>query len=225
MFAPTETSRAALLREGRPADRILVTGNTGVDALRIALERCDGDLTGALAEIPEAKHLVLITAHRRESFGGPLRELCLAIRDLADSFADAGVHFVWPVHPNPNVEGPVRSIVGGASAVSLVEPLGYFSLVRILHRATLVLTDSGGIQEEASSLGVPVLVMRDKTDRPEATDAGVARLVGTQRKRIVAEVRTLLTDEGARHAMAARENLYGDGFAARRIAAALLEES
>jgi UDP-N-acetylglucosamine 2-epimerase len=225
MFAPTEASRAALLREGRPAERILVTGNTGVDALRIATERADECLAGALAEIPQAKRLVLITAHRRESFGGPLRELCLAIRDLAKCFAEADVHFVWPVHPNPNVEGPVRSILGGSDAVHLVEPLDFFSLVQVLTRATLVLTDSGGIQEEASSLGVPVLVMRDKTDRPESEDAGVARLVGTQRQRIFAEVRRLLGDDEARRAMTTCENLYGDGFAARRIAAALLAES
>jgi UDP-N-acetylglucosamine 2-epimerase len=163
-----------------------------------------------------------VTAHRRESFGEPFRALCLAIRDLARQFAP-DVHIVYPVHLNPNVRAPVTEILAGIANVHLLDPLDYESMVHLMKRAALILTDSGGIQEEAPSLGVPVLVLRDLTERPEAVAAGVARVVGTARERIVAEAHRLLSDPAAHRAMATRVNPYGDGKAAARIVAALLE--
>lgn len=225
MFAPTARSREALLREGRSDEHILVTGNTVIDALRIATDfRYDWE-SGPLGELPDAKRLVLVTAHRRECFGEPILEISRAIRDLAEEFGDQGVHFVWPVHPNPNVQAPVRSILEGSNAVSLIEPLDYLSMVHVLGRVALVLTDSGGLQEESPGLGVPVLVMRDETERPEGPDAGVVRLVGTERQRIVESARHLLNDGDAWRAMATRENPYGDGYAAKRIVDSLRLES
>ena len=168
---------------------------------------------------------MLITAHRRESFGGPFRELCLAIRDLAGIFAEDGVHFVYPVHPNPNVRQPVHDILSGLSSVSLIEPLDYVSLVHLMKRSTLILTDSGGIQEEAPGLRVPVLVMRETTERPEGVEAGAVRLVGTQRCRIVREAEKLLRDPAERERMVTGVNPYGDGKAAHRIVSIVLERS
>jgi UDP-N-acetylglucosamine 2-epimerase (non-hydrolysing) len=165
---------------------------------------------------------VLITAHRRESFGGPFQELCLAIRDLAARFAGDGVHFVYPVHLNPNVRQPVNDILSGLPAVSLLEPLDYLSFVHLLKRSALVMTDSGGIQEEAPSLGVPVLVMRDTTERPEGLDTGLVRLVGTNRERIVAEAVQMLTSPALPHE---GRNPYGDGRAASRIVRILLSRA
>lgn len=221
-FAPTERARQALLAEGCADDDIYVTGNTVIDAL---LEIADRDYRweqGPLAELPRDRRLVLITAHRRESFGGPFRELCQAIADLAARFADEGVHFVYPVHLNPNVRRPVNELLSDASNVTLLEPLDYLSLVQLMKRATLILTDSGGIQEEAPSLGVPVLVMRETTERPEGVEAGVVRLVGTRRETIVREAARLLSDAAAHRAMASGANPYGDGLAAQRLTRALL---
>ena len=178
--------------------------------------------SGPLAGLPAHKRLVLITAHRRESFGRPFRELCLAIRDLGLKFENDGVHFVYPVHLNPNVRQPVNEILSGLSNVSLIEPLDYLSLIHLMKRSTLILTDSGGIQEEAPGLQVPVLVMRDTTERPEGVLTGVVRLVGTERRRIVAEVANLLSDPLAHAAMATGANPYGDGKAAKRIVSVLL---
>jgi UDP-N-acetylglucosamine 2-epimerase (non-hydrolysing) len=163
---------------------------------------------------------VLITAHRRESFGEPFRELCLAISELARRFPT--VQFVYPVHLNPNVRKPVLEILAGHDNVHLVEPVDYLTIVHLMKRATLVLTDSGGIQEEAPGLKVPVLVMREKTERPEGVDAGVVKLVGTARETIVGESARLLTDPAAHAAMSSGANPYGDGHAAERIVAALL---
>ena len=222
-FAPTERARQALLREGCQDGNVSVTGNTVVDALNDIASRGYDWRSGPLADVPFDRRLVLITAHRRESFGAPFRELCLAIRDLARMFADEGVHFVYPVHLNPNVQQPVRDILSGLSNVSLVEPLDYLSLIHLMKRSTLILTDSGGIQEEAPSLRVPVLVMRDVTERPEGVEAGVVRLVGTQRCRIVKEAEGLLRDPVARARMATGVNPYGDGKAAARIVSILLE--
>jgi UDP-N-acetylglucosamine 2-epimerase len=186
-FAPTERARQALLREGcREAD-VHVTGNTVVDALNDVVARPYDWESGPLAAIPRKEKLVLITAHRRESFGEPFRELCLAIRDLSRRFQDEDVQFVYPVHLNPNVRKPVNDILSGLGNVSLVEPLDYLSLVQLLKRSTVILTDSGGIQEEGVGLRVPVLVMRETTERPEGVEAGAARLVGTRRERIFAE--------------------------------------
>lgn len=225
LFAPTERSRQALLREGCPAEAILVTGNTVIDALLDVAARPYNWLAGPLASIPTDKRLVLITAHRRESFGTPFREMCHAIRELALRFAPSGVHFVYPVHLNPNVRQPVGEILSGISNISLIEPLDYLSMVHLMKRSTLILTDSGGIQEEAPSLRVPVLVMRETTERPEGIEAGVVRLVGTQRERIVSETQRLLQDPSALMEMASGANPYGDGKAAMRIVSALLERS
>ncbi|MGH9429722.1 MAG: non-hydrolyzing UDP-N-acetylglucosamine 2-epimerase, partial [Terriglobia bacterium] len=191
-FAPTERARQALLKEGCRETDVYVTGNTVIDAVNEVASRAYDWRTGPLAGLPLDQRLVLITAHRRESFGEPFRELCLAIKELALQFADKGVHFVYPVHLNPNVRQPVTDILSGFSNVSLIEPLDYLSLVQLLKRSTIVLTDSGGIQEEAPGLRVPVLVMRETTERPEGIDAGVVKLVGTQRSRIVKETETLL---------------------------------
>ena len=166
----------------------------------------------------------MITAHRRESFGGPFRELCGAIRDLAERFRDS-THFVYPVHLNPNVRRPAEELLAGLPNVSLIEPLDYLSLVKLMERSCLVLSDSGGIQEEAPAFGVPVLVLRDATERPEGIEAGVARLVGTDRRRIVAEASRVLSGPASSEGRSAGPNPYGDGKAASRIVAAILERS
>jgi len=223
-FAPTERARQALLREGYDEQDIYVTGNTVIDALLDVAGRDDYDWArGPLASLPADGRYVLITAHRRESFGEQFRQLCLAIRDLAQQFAPDGIQFVYPVHLNPNVRQPVGDILSDVRNISLIEPVDYFSLVQLMKRSVLILTDSGGIQEEAPSLGVPVLVMRDTTERPEGIEAGVVRLVGTNRDRIVREATQLLTDPAAHAAMATRVNPYGDGHAAQRIVQAVLE--
>ena len=201
-----------------------MTGNTVIDALNDVASREYDWQAGPLGRLPTDRRLVLITAHRRESFGEPFRELCLAIRELALRFA-ADVHFVYPVHLNPNVRQPVNDILTGLPNVSLIEPLDYLSLVHLMKRATLILTDSGGIQEEAPGLRVPVLVMRETTERPEGVEAGMVRLVGTERSRIVAEAARLLSDPEAHSAMATGTNPYGDGKAAGRIVSILLERS
>lgn len=220
-FAPTLGAREHLLAEGVPPGGIHVTGNTVVDALLSvagreeagAAEASDPGLREALAS-PE--RIVLLTAHRRESFGAPLREIFSGVRELTD--AEEDVRVVYPVHPNPDVRGPAEEILAGHPRIHLTPPLGYLDLVRALRAATLVLTDSGGIQEEAPAFGTPVLVLREVTERPEGIDAGVARLVGTDRERIVDEARRLLADPGAREAMSSAENPYGDGHAGERIA-------
>lgn len=220
-FAPTERARQALLGEGYADNNIFVTGNTVIDAL-LQVAAQDGTWSaGPLRDIPPADRYILITAHRRESFGEQFEHLCLAIRDLASEFSD--VRFVYPVHLNPNVRKPVGDILSSVSNVSLIEPLDYFWLVQLMKRSTLILTDSGGIQEEAPSFGIPVLVMRETTERPEGIEAGVVKLVGTDRERIVAEARCLMTDHAAYAAMASPANPYGDGQAAERIVAALRE--
>jgi UDP-N-acetylglucosamine 2-epimerase (non-hydrolysing) len=223
MFAPTERSRSTLLKEGYPQSRIRVTGNTVVDALHWAAKMPYRWEDGPLAKVPTDKRLVLVTAHRRESFGDPFRDMCAALRDLAQRFS-RDVHLVYPVHLNPNVRQPVAEILGGLRNVSLTEPLDYLSLVHLMKRSVLILTDSGGIQEEAPGLGVPVLLLRETTERPEGVEAGVVKLVGTRRDRIVEEATRLLTDEVGRRAMSRGVNPYGDGKAAQRIVSALLEE-
>jgi len=224
-FAPTERARQALLREGRPEADVHVTGNTVIDALQDVAARPYDASTGPLAFLPLDRKLVLITAHRRESFGEPFRDLCRAIQDLARRFEADGFHFVYPVHLNPNVREPVSQILSELPNVSLIAPLDYLSLVQLLKRASLVLTDSGGIQEEAVGLGVPVLVMRDTTERPEGVEAGAAKLVGTRRDRIVSEADRLLRDPAARKAMTTGTNPYGDGRAGERIVSILLQRA
>ena len=223
-FAPTARARDALLAEGVPPARVHVTGNTVVDALLLARERVRASpaavLTGPLAALAsDGRPLVLVTAHRRESFGAGLRGVCLAVRDLIERNPELVV--VLPVHRNPHVREAVDAVLAGAPAAGgrlvLTDPLGYPQLVWLLDRCRLVLTDSGGIQEEAPTFQKPVLVMREVTERPEGVAAGVARVVGTDRGRIVAAAEELLRDPAAYAAMVARENPYGDGRAAERI--------
>ncbi|HEV3341694.1 MAG TPA: UDP-N-acetylglucosamine 2-epimerase (non-hydrolyzing) [Pirellulales bacterium] len=222
-FAPTERARQTLLVEGCPEQDVYVTGNTVIDALLEIAGRDYEWASGPLANLPTDGRLVLITAHRRESFGEPFRDLCLAIRELSEKFAGDGVHFVYPVHLNPNVRRPVQELLQGCDNLSLLEPLDYLSLVQLMKRSTLILTDSGGIQEEAPSLRVPVLVMRETTERPEGVEAGVVRLVGTGREQIVSESLRLLEDQDAHRAMANGASPYGDGRAAERLVGVVLK--
>ena len=218
-FAPTERARDALLAEGVPAARIHVTGNTVVDALLSMTEhgRPVGDEVLARV-LAGGRRLVLLTAHRRESFGEPLREVFRAVRDLADAVED--IEVVYPVHPNPNVREPAAELLSGHPRIHLTAPLDYLDLITALKRAALVLTDSGGIQEEAPTFGVPVLVLREVTERPEGVDAGVAELVGTDGRRILERARAKLQDP----ARAVPPNPYGDGHAGARIADIVLAD-
>lgn len=225
-FAPTQAARAALLREGIPDEAIEVTGNTVIDALLMELEQqrrpairaaVDASLRALLgrnwAQVPS----VLITGHRRENFGAGIREICAAIEALARAYPDH--HFVYPVHLNPNVKEHVDRLLGGLPNVRLIAPQGYRPFVALMAHARLILTDSGGVQEEAPSLGKPVLVMRDTTERPEGIAAGTALLVGPHARSIVEHTRRLLDDHDAYQAMANAVNPYGDGRAAERIVA------
>lgn len=214
LFTPTERSRQALLAEGTDPARIHVVGNTVIDALQ--------SIAAGLAEEKPERPEVLVTVHRRESFGAPVREIFRAIRELAERFP--GVDFVYPVHRNPNVRGPAAEILGGLPNLALHDPFDYQELVRHLLRCRFVLTDSGGIQEEAPTFGKPVLVLRETTERPEGVAAGVAKLVGASRETIVHEASRLLTSEEAFQAMARSVNPYGDGHASARIAAILAGE-
>jgi UDP-N-acetylglucosamine 2-epimerase (non-hydrolysing) len=228
-FAPTELSRANLIAERVDGGDISVTGNTVIDALHWVLNRIEADdarsaslrqmLNRVLPFDWMGERFVLVTGHRRENFGDGFLQICEALRDLASKFADA--RFVYPVHLNPSVQKPVRSILGGLSNVHLIEPLDYEPFVYLLKHSRVVLTDSGGIQEEAPSLGKPVLVMRDVTERPEAVDAGTVELVGANRDRIVAGVSRLLKDEEHYLKMSRAHNPYGDGNACNRIVAVL----
>jgi UDP-N-acetylglucosamine 2-epimerase (non-hydrolysing) len=218
-FAPTETARRALLRERVPSGSIFVTGNTVIDALLWTKGRLPRKLPAVLSRVDTSKRIVLVTSHRRENWGAPLVDVCLALEDIATVFDD--VQIVFPVHPNPVVKNTVTRILGRLKNVLLLPPLDYGAFVALMSRASLILTDSGGVQEEAPSLGVPVLVLRRKTERPEAVRAGVVRLVGTDRKRIVRVSARLLSDRAAYRAMARRKNPYGDGRAASRIARVL----
>lgn len=228
-FAPTETARDNLLAENIPAARIHVTGNTVIDALMLARQKVKSVATSrwhetlgsALSEtlvnqIMERKsRLILITGHRRENFGQGFLDLCEAIRQLAESHPEWLL--VYPVHLNPNVRKPVHELLGNLANVKLIEPAEYLPFVWLMDQCDLILTDSGGIQEEGPSFGKPVLVMREVTERPEAIAAGTVRLVGTSTRRIVNEVEYLLADEAAYRAMATAANPYGDGHAAQRI--------
>ena len=226
-FAPTPRARNNLLREGIDPGTVHVTGNTVIDALLWTAEQFDKDpsFDGRFLRSfeflrPNAR-LVLITGHRRENFGSGFENICLAIRDLALKFEDTD--FVYPVHLNPNVRDPVARTLSGLHNVHLIEPQDYLPFVWLMRRAHLILTDSGGIQEEAPSLGKPVLVMRDTTERPEAVESGIARLVGADRERIVAAISELMTDRESYAAMANIRNPYGDGRASEAIAGIVLE--
>jgi UDP-N-acetylglucosamine 2-epimerase (non-hydrolysing) len=216
-FAPTTAARDNLLREGVAASRVHVTGNTIVDALLDIASRPYDERVGPLSSVSRDARWVLVTAHRRESFGAPLQGVCAAIDRLARAFGDA-IRIIVPVHLNPHVKETIRRMLTAPNCV-LVEPLDYPDLVHVLKRAALVLTDSGGIQEEAPTFGVPVLVLRDKTDRPEAIDRGVARLVGTDPDTIVGDATAVLNGAMRQSRIA---NPFGDGAAARRIVDVLL---
>jgi len=224
-FAPTENSRANLLRENVADNRIFVTGNTVIDALISVRDRIladDSRLRDLASRYPflrDDKKLILVTGHRRESFGQGFEHICEALVEIARQNQD--VQIVYPVHLNPNVSEPVNRILGQVDNVTLIEPQDYLPFVWLMNRAWLILTDSGGIQEEAPSLGKPVLVMRETTERPEAVKAGTVRLVGTDKTRIVAEVSRLLHDDREYHIMSKAHNPYGDGKACARILHAL----
>lgn len=219
-FAPTETAAAALRAENVPAERIHITGNTVIDALLATKARIDGEPSLAAGLDPLAarfagKRIVAVTSHRRENFGDGMKAIADAIAAIA---ARTDVAVVFPVHPNPHVRAAMEPILGGLDNVALIDPLDYPHFVRLLATSELVLTDSGGVQEEAPALGKPVLVMRETTERPEGIEAGTARLVGTDKARIVSEIFKLLDDKDAYSAMARAHNPFGDGTAAKQIA-------
>jgi len=221
-FAPTEWSRQNLLKENIPAGRILVTGNPVIDALRQAAGKPVPPEITRLLESLGASKLILVTAHRRENFGQPLENICDALKSLAETYGEK-IHLVYPVHLNPNVKNVVYPRLGNQPHITLLPPLDYLPLVHLMKHSTLVLTDSGGIQEEAPGFGVPVLVMRAATERPEGIAAGTVKLVGTQTADIVAAARRLLDDPREHEKMARAANPYGDGHASERIAQAILD--
>jgi len=236
-FAPTEWSQGNLLREGVDEKTIMVTGNPVIDALGFVSKQKEprevkelleklgvkGLRTGGLETSKLAtKRLILVTAHRRENFGEPMENICRALKELAER---EDVEIVYPVHLNPNVQAPVNRILKDETRITLLPPLDYLPLVHLMKHATLILTDSGGIQEEAPAFGIPVLVMRETTERPEGVDAGTLKLVGTESSRIVAEATRLLDDPLEYGQMAKASNPYGDGHAAERIVEALLSTS
>lgn len=221
-FAPTQRARENLLSEGISEHDVIVTGNTVIDALLNITSRPFDWANSSVSRIAESqRRIILLTAHRRESFGEPIRSICRAAREIALTHND--VEIVYPVHPNPNVRAAARSELAGVPNVHLTEPLDYLTLAHVMKRSHLILTDSGGIQEEAPSLGVPVLVLRDITERPEAVDAGAARIVGTDADIIVKETLRLLDNPKEHGRMSHVVNPFGDGHAGERIALALLE--
>lgn len=221
-FAPTEWSRNNLLQENVPEEKILVTGNTVIDALQEIASRPFDFKDGPLADLEPERRIVLVTAHRRENFGRPLQDILEALRQIAEAYPDT-LTLVYPVHLNPNVRGPAYEALGSVPNIVLTDPLDYLSMVHLMKRSSLILTDSGGLQEEAPALGKPVLVLREKTERPEAVKAGTARLVGSDPVTIIGETRRLLEEPEAYEAMAKAVNPFGDGHAAERITRALME--
>jgi UDP-N-acetylglucosamine 2-epimerase (non-hydrolysing) len=218
-FAPTVQAAERLRAESAPEGSILMTGNTGIDALLWVKGQLDaGALQGYAGELPRGRHLILVTAHRRESFGEGFERICAALARIAER-GDTGI--VYPVHPNPNVREVVGRRLGGLPGITLIDPLDYVPFVDLMSRASILLTDSGGIQEEAPSLGKPVLVMRDKTERQEAVEAGTAVLVGTDADRICAEVGMLLDNPEIHASRTGVHNPFGDGRACPRIADAI----
>lgn len=226
-YAPTKNSKKNLLDEGVKEQNILVTGNTIIDALLMITKRIENDkvlterIKKTLPDLTEEKRIVLVTSHRRENFGEGMENICNAITELADSYPD--VEFVFPVHLNPKVRQPVQKLLSGKDNIQLIEPLGYLPFVFLMSRSYIVLTDSGGIQEEAPSLGKPVLVMRDTTERPEAIQAGTVKLVGTSTLNITENVSKLINDPDEYQKMSFAHNPYGDGEASKRITRNLVE--
>ena len=225
-FAPTDWSKENLLREGVEEQDIQVTGNPVIDALQFVVSQDEPaeitDLIRRLRTRGSTRQLVLVTAHRRENFGRPLENICHAIRQLASR---GDVEIVYPVHLNPRVQEPVDRILRGVENITLLSPLDYLPMVHLLKHARLILTDSGGLQEEAPSLGIPVLLLRETTERPEGVKAGTLKVVGTETRAIVQEADHLLSDPVAHSRMARAANPYGDGYAAERIVDALLSAS
>lgn len=224
-FAPTEKSKQNLLNEGISAERIFVTGNTVIDALHWVTEKLEIDsslrteASKSFQFLDETKKLILVTGHRRESFGGGFERICEAIKQIAEKYPSSQI--VYPVHLNPNVQEPVNRLLHGLDNVYLIEPQDYLPFVYLMSRAYLILTDSGGVQEEAPSLGKPVLVMRENTERPEAVEAGTVRLVGTDSHRIFKAVSALMQSSVSYQDMARSINPYGDGHACPRVISAL----
>ena len=227
-FAPTNLSKQNLLNEHIDPASIIVTGNTVIDALQWITKRPEPESVKSLLSELGVKHggkeLILVTAHRRESFGKPIEDICRAIFSLAQEYPDR-LQFLYPVHPNPHIHEPVHRLLSGVSNVHLVDPLKYIELIHTLANATIVLTDSGGIQEEATGLGKPTLVLREVTERPEGVDAGVLELVGTNPEKIIISTQKLLEDKTSYDRMAHTANPYGDGLASERIVRFLLEHS
>jgi UDP-N-acetylglucosamine 2-epimerase (non-hydrolysing) len=220
-FAPTARAAETLLHEGIPQEDVVLTGNTVIDALLATVRPAYRFTTPALSSLDPDRRVVLVTTHRRESFGGPLESTCAAIRTIVERFED--IEVVIPVHPNPQVKPVIVRKLCDLPRVHLIEPVDYVEFVNLMARAHLILTDSGGVQEEAPSLGKPVLVLREVTERPEGVEAGTAAVVGTDRERIVATASELLTSREAYARMANAVSPYGDGHASERIAAALRE--
>lgn len=231
-FAPTQWSRQNLLDENVPSESIIVTGNPVIDALMYVSQQDEPiaikdlleklDVRRLTTSRPGTMRLILVTAHRRENFGEPIENICRAIKQLASR---EDVEIVYPIHLNPNVQGPVNRILKGVPHVTLLPPLDYLPMLHLMKCATLILTDSGGIQEEAPTFGIPVLVLRETTERPEGVEAGILKLVGTDTSRIVEEARRLLDEPSAYEEMARAANPYGDGHAAERIVEVLVKTS
>ncbi|NLC38319.1 MAG: UDP-N-acetylglucosamine 2-epimerase (non-hydrolyzing), partial [Clostridia bacterium] len=220
-FAPTRTAKESLLREGVASSRIFVTGNTVIDALYATLRReCDLTRYHQLDRVDFSRRILLVTSHRRENLGEPMREIFLALREIVNNYPQ--VEIVFPVHKNPLVRSAAEEILGGMARVHLIEPLDYQPFIHLMAKSYLVLTDSGGLQEEAPALGKPVLVLRETTERPEAVEAGTVLLAGTSGKEVYEKTAALLDDEDRYRQMAEAVNPYGDGQASRRIAQAIL---
>lgn len=215
-FAPTTTAKKNLLREGIDEEKIFVTGNTVIDALYQTV-RADFNFPDFKLD---GKRVILVTTHRRENLGEPMRQVYKALKSLVEEFPD--VEIIFPVHKNPKVRSVVNEELGGLERVCLIDPLDYEPFANLMNRATLILTDSGGVQEEAPALGKPVLVLRDTTERPEAVDAGTVKLIGTNQEKVYGAAKLLLTDAAAYKKMAEAQSPYGDGHAAQRIVKALL---
>ncbi len=224
-YAPTEVSRDNLLKEGIASESIFVTGNTVIDALLMVTERLDRDqlltqrLAASFSFLDPVKRMILVTGHRRENHGEPLINVCRALKHLA---GHPDVQIVYPVHPNPNVRKVVGEVFGDSPRIHLIEPLDYLHFVYLMRAAHVILTDSGGIQEEAPSLGKPVLVLREVTERPEAVEAGTVKIIGTDTRRIIEECERLLNDDVYYCTFSQRKNPYGDGHASQRIVTTLV---
>jgi UDP-N-acetylglucosamine 2-epimerase (non-hydrolysing) len=223
-FTPTEQTRMNLLREGVNPDHILVTGNTVIDALLMTAQRVHNEPLHEVSAVLDGKRVILVTSHRRENFGEPFLNVCSALRTLADRYQDS-THFVFPVHYNPNVRGPAYEILGGIPNITLTDPVNYRTMVKLIDRSYLVMTDSGGIQEEAPSLHKPILILREVTERQEVVEAGAAKLVGCDADRIVRETIRLIEEPDHYQRMSSVRNPYGDGTSSLQIIRAILHDA